>query len=138
MPSERILLCTVGLPYSGKSTWAQGLPLPIVCPDAIRWAVYGQRYWQEGEPLVWATAKVMVRALFYAGHRVVILDATNTTRKRRDEWHDEGWETRFKVLDVPALECVARAEADDDFDIIPVIRRMADAWEPLEDDEEEW
>src|SRR5882672_916000 len=61
---DKLLICTVGLPRSGKSTWARSQSFPIVCPDAIRIAIHGQRFISEAEPFVWATAKAMVRALF--------------------------------------------------------------------------
>src|SRR5258706_417694 len=52
------LIVMVGLPWSGKSTWAreQG-NWPIVCPDEIRFALHGQRFIAEAEPWVWTIAK---------------------------------------------------------------------------------
>ena len=41
---EKQLILTVGLPRSGKTTWALAQGYPIVAPDAIRLAVTGQRY----------------------------------------------------------------------------------------------
>lgn len=67
------LLVTVGLPRSGKSTWAKQQGAPVVNPDAIRLALHGQAFLQEAEPLVWVMAKYMVEALFLAGHSTVIL-----------------------------------------------------------------
>lgn len=131
---ERILIATVGLPRSGKSTWAKSQAYPMVNPDSIRLALHGQRYALEAEPFVWAIAKVMVRSLFLAGHRVVILDATNTTRKRRDEWRSQEWGTFFKVIPTDKAECLSRGDAE----INPVIERMAEGWEALHDDEPRW
>ena len=136
--SDKILICTVGLPRSGKTTWVQRQPFPIVCPDAIRYALHGQRYIDLAEPFVWATAKVMVRSLFLAGHSTVILDATNTTRKARDNWISKDWMTRFKLIDTPVTECIQRSNALDDDYILPIIGRMAEQWEPLESDELRW
>ena len=115
-----------------------GKQSPIVNPDAIRLVVYNQRYWQPGEPLVWALVHSMVRALFLAGHNHVILDACNNTRKRRDVWQtDEEWATVFKVFDATPEICVDRARTQRDEEIVPVIRRMASEHEPLQDDETE-
>lgn len=135
MSQEKTLLCTVGLPRSGKTTWAQKQNLPIVSPDAIRLALHGQRFIAEAEPYVWAIAKTMVRALFLAGHKIVILDATNGTRKRRDEWQSKEWKTYFKVIDTPANVCLDRARAEGDEYIMPVIERMAVQHEGLQVDE---
>lgn len=139
-PSEydKILVAIVGLPLSGKSTWAKSQAWPIVCPDAVRLAIHGERFIGRTEPFVWATVKAMVRALFLAGHKIVILDACNTTRKRRDDWVSRGWDTFFRVIDTPRGVCEMRARQEEDEDILPVIKRMAEQYEPLDDDEQEW
>lgn len=126
------LIMTVGLPRSGKSTWAKKQNLPIVCPDAIRYALHGQRYIELAEPMVWTIAKLMVRALFLAGHSTVILDATNTSRARRDEWRDPHWQRVFKVIDTDCETCIARATAEGDDYIKPIIARMAATLQPLD------
>jgi predicted kinase len=124
-----ILKVLVGLPRSGKSTWAGQQGLPIVNPDAIRLALHGQAFYQPAEPLVWAFAHMMVDALFKAGHAVVILDATNTTKKRRDEWLSKDYDTSYKVFDTEPAECIRRAQKGGREDLIPVIERMAKQWD---------
>jgi len=133
-----ILIALVGLPRSGKSTWARVQTWPIVNPDAIRLAIHGERFNAQAEPFVWLVAKTMIRALFLAGHEVVILDATNTIRKRRDDLRSVEWETYFKVIDTPKEVCLDRAALENDNEIIPVIERMAAQFESLGEDEREW
>lgn len=133
-----VLIATVGLPRSGKSTWARDQGYPIVNPDAIRLSMHGQRFVERAEPLVWAVAKCMVRSLFTAGHRTVILDATNTTRKRRDEWRSADWGLFFKPVGTPRDVCVERARSAGDDEIEEVINRMAAGFEPLGPDEPRW
>lgn len=128
-PIDNELIMTVGLPYSGKSTWAKSTGYPMVCPDDIRIALHGQRYLQEAEPMVWAIAKIMVRALFSAGHSRVILDATNTTAGRRDDWKHPQWIRRYVCCDISKMACIARAEQNDDHYILPIIDSMADQLE---------
>lgn len=136
---DKILIATVGLPRSGKTIWAQSQAWPIVCPDAIRLAIHGQRFIGQAEPFVWATARAMVSALFLAGHKIVILDATNITEKRRAEWVQPGlWSTFFKVIDTPAAICIERARAALDEALVPVIERMSEAYEPLSADAPRW
>lgn len=139
MSEKPVLICTMGLPNSGKSTWAKQFSddhgIPIVNPDSVRLALHGQRFQPEAERFVWATAHVMVKSLFLAGHRVVIVDATNTTRKRRDEWKSDKWDTFFHLFPATKSACIHRARLEDDHDIIPVIDRMAEQWEPLESNE---
>lgn len=132
---RKTLIALVGLPRSGKSTWAKKAGHPIVSPDAIRLAIHGQRFIAESEPFVWAVAKAMVRSLFLAGHAAVILDATNNTRKRRDEWKSKDWEMVFKVISTPDSVCLERAIAEGDEYIVDVIKRMSAEHEPLGDDE---
>lgn len=127
---SRVLIATVGLPRSGKTTWAQQIGYPVVNPDAIRLALHGQRFAQAAEPWVWLLARTMVRALFLAGHRYVVLDATNATEKRREEWRDPEWTLRFKVFDTPAEVCIQRAQDGDRADLVPVIERMAASYQP--------
>ncbi len=136
---SKILICTMGLPRSGKTTWARSREWPIVNPDSIRLAIHGQRFLATAEPFVWATAHAMVRALFLAGHHTVILDATNLTKKRRAEWFDESsWVTFFKVFDTPTEECIRRALATNDHEIVEVIERMAAQAEPLDQTAKRW
>jgi len=139
--TPKILVLTVGLPRSGKTTWARHLAashasIPIVNPDSIRLAMHGQRFVAEAEPLVWAIAKIAVRALFLAGHDTVIVDATNTTQKRRDEWLNPAWTTCFKFFSPSPADCIKRAQATGDTEIIPVIEKMYNQFEPLTETED--
>ena len=133
----KTLICTMGLPRSGKGTWARKQGFTIVNPDSFRLTIYGQRYWGPGEKLVWATVFACVKALFMGGNDTIILDATNTTRAQRDQWQSDDWETYFYdgLACVSAETCKTRAIANGMPDLIPVIERMAGDFEPLEDDE---
>lgn len=126
------LICTVGLPRSGKSTWARQQAFPIVNPDSIRLAMHGQRFVAESEPHIWAIAKTMVNALFLAGHDIVILDATNTTIERRREWVSKKWQTEFKLIPTTKEVCIQRAKEENDEYIIPIIEQMADKLDYIE------
>lgn len=134
----KTLICTVGLPRSGKTTWALQQAYPIVNPDAIRLAMPGQRFIDSAERFVWATAHCMIQSLFLAGHDTVILDATNNSRKRRDDWQSNKWDTYFKVFDTSKEECLHRAHVINDEQIKPIIERMAEQFEPLADYEKTW
>jgi predicted kinase len=103
-----------GLPRSGKTTWAQTLSqhraFPIVNPDSVRLALHGQAFITLAEPMVWTLAKYMVHALFIAGHHGVILDATNLTKQRRDEWIDSRWQRTITIIDTPSDITKARVK----------------------------
>lgn len=135
----KVLQMTVGLPLSGKTTYAKSTGYPIVCPDAIRLALHGERFIGNAEPMVWAIAKYMVAALFEAGHDDVVLDATNTTAKRRAEWIDKRWMRAFVPIPTTFDECMRRAKANNDDRIIPTIEKMHKQFEPVVDAEyQDW
>lgn len=119
------LISTVGLPRSGKSTWARQQRLPVVNPDAIRLALHGQAFYAPAEAFVWATAHLMVQSLFGAGHKSVILDATNINERRRGEWRSKTWTNTYTCFETSVVECERRALANNQLDLIPIIHRMA-------------
>lgn len=126
---DRTLVLMMGLPYAGKSTHARRLSStmswPIVSPDAFRVAMHGQRFVQEAEGLLWSLVRISVRALFYAGARSVIVDATHTTLVRRDEWRELGeWSVLVAPVRTPADVCIERARAAEDEAMVDVIEAM--------------
>jgi len=131
MRNDQVLILMVGLPRSGKSTTAFNLlqvtrGAAIVCPDQIRLALHGQRFVATAEPMVWATAHLMVDALFRSGHQMVIVDATNNTAARRIEWEQQfpNCNIYCHIVDTPAEECIRRARKEGLEDLIPIIERM--------------
>jgi len=129
----KTLICTVGLPRSGKTTWARAQGYPIVNPDSVRLALHGERFIGVAEPFVWAITFLMVRALFLVGHETIIVDATNTTFKRQEPWikqfHTEECKVCFHVIKTSKEICLKRALDTNDNVIIPVIERMAEQYE---------
>lgn len=120
------LIITVGLPRSGKSTWAKTKNLPIVNRDAIRLALHGHAYIQESEEMVSAIEMYMVKALFEAGHEKVILDACNLKVKYRKRWERGPWQIRYERFNVNETICIERAIDSGHKDLIPIIRSMAE------------
>ncbi len=107
-----ILLMMMGLPRSGKSTWAQSQGYPVVDCDAIRLAKTGQRWWGPIEHEIWPFAKTMIRSLFLAGHKIVILDSTSLIRNQRDKFinsDDIQWDRYVKIIHTPVDICKQRA-----------------------------
>lgn len=130
-PKKKLIL-TVGLPKAGKSTWAMKQGWPVVNPDSIRLAIHGQKFFGPAEPLIWAVAYTMADALFKAGHDTVIIDATHVSNRRRVPWSErfrDTAEVSLEIFRVSPEECIERAKAEGDTDIIPVIRRMAREWD---------
>lgn len=136
LDKEKMLVVTVGLPRSGKTTWCRwfrdrtgGV---ILCADAVRLALHGQPFSECAEPHVWAMMKTMAWALFLAGNNPVIIDATNTTRARRKEWETLSagrWITVYKEVLTPLNVCVERA--GDNPGLVGAIHRMYKHYEAL-------
>lgn len=131
---DRHLHVLAGLPRSGKSTWAQASGHPVVCPDGVRMALHGRRYLRATEPLVWALVQLFVRALFFGGHKHVVVDATNTTNDQREMWRcPTAWKTEFVHIQTPAEVCTARAKQGRDDALLSVIERMSAQWEEFQE-----
>lgn len=132
------IVTLIGLPKSGKTTWALEQGHPIVNRDAIRLAMHGQRYIQKAEDIVTVFETNMAAALIIAGHEVVVIDACHNTEKRSARWHTLAdslgveWEPLF--IRTGKSVCIERAMAVKDYEIIPIIERMyAEAdWNPPE------
>jgi predicted kinase len=139
------LICTVGLPRAGKSTWMKPLRKahgwPVVEPDAIRRAIHGTPFNSKAEPLVWSTARIMVRSLFEAGHDVVLFDSTMVTAKRRSMFAYEDFTVCWKEFYTDVATCIERAKETGQEYLVPVIQRMSDNRDPLCDEDllfEDW
>lgn len=138
---KNTLILTIGLPRSGKSTWARETGCPIVNLDSIRLALHGQRYWGPAEPMISAHAHLMVSSLFLAGNQAVIMDSCNHTARRRTGWYcredtPAQWMTVCHLIDTEEETCHERAIAESDMDIRPVITRMAQQWDYRPEDED--
>lgn len=131
-----ILIATVGLPRSGKSTILTKLAefhgAPIVCRDTIRLALHGNRYISAAEDFVKAISKVMIKALFLRGHQTVLCDETNYSRFAREQLKDPMWEVQWLPVLTGAEVCKERALATNQPDLLSVIDMMSARYEPLD------
>jgi len=86
--------------------------------------------------MVWLIARYMVKSLFLAGHRKVILDdAIHVIKKRREEWRNEAWKLQVKVFRTSREDCIHRCIGSVDGDVLSgVINFMADRWEEVGDE----
>ena len=121
----------VGLPRSGKSTIARKMGFPIVEPDAIRKVLHGTPWRPEAEPMVWAIAKIMVQALFEAGHKEVVIDGCFPTFKLRSQFYCDDWEIEYHVVKTKAHVCKKRAIKNKQEYLLPVIERMTGNFDPI-------
>lgn len=135
-----LLIAMMGLPRSGKSTivatLAKETGAPIVRRDAIRLALHGNRFLSEAETMVKAMSIYMIKALFLAGHDIVICDETNYSKAARNALKSPEWDIQFYPVMTPPDVCYERAKATHQPDLIPIIRSMWERFEPLEPDEQ--
>jgi predicted kinase len=103
-----------GLPRSGKTTLAKRLEREgwvRVCPDEIRLALHGQPFVKEAESSVWTLAWARARALLQDDH-MVLIDATNLTKKSRNSWRklakEFGLRLDIYLVETPFETCVER------------------------------
>lgn len=138
-PFKPLLILYMGLPRAGKSTFrdrrmSSYTRTPVVCPDEIRKALGCFPYCGKREKEVWHIARIMTETLFSTGSPVVILDATNVTRKRRGEWVSDQWDRAVLWIDTDKEVCKERATANGQLDLLPVIDRMAAELQPPDKD----
>jgi len=108
------LIAMVGVPGSGKSTWAKNYckkhPSVIrVATDEIRSDIFGHQYHEPAEIFVWAVAESMGRLLLSNGHSILV-DATNITKTLQLKWirmaSNHGAEVSFVIIDTPLKTCL--------------------------------
>jgi predicted kinase len=128
----KTLVVTVGLPRSGKSTWARVQGFPIVNGDSVRLALHGQRFLEDAEPMVAVLTEIMTKALL-ACHDTVVVDECNVTAKRRKKWEILAKRAEaaleYQVFTTMPGVCRRRAIDTGQPDLIPVIDRMAAEWD---------
>jgi len=129
------LIIMVGLPRSGKSTLAKYLNCPVVSRDAIRKTMGWYPFREDKELQVSIYEELMVRSLFNAGHRVVVLDACHVQKRQRNRWASNEWKRVFYVVNTDPAECRRRAiEKGQDY-LVPVILRMSRQYQPVTEHE---
>lgn len=116
-----MLIATVGLPASGKTTWAKTFcdgfepddPTRFfrVSSDDLRLMIYGAR--NIISPVEFDLLDTCVCELLKQ-HKNVVIDATNLKKKHRAKWGSvarmEGHEYEVKYFDVSLDECILRNE----------------------------
>lgn len=106
------LIVLIGLPGSGKSTWAAAQHATILSSDAMRLLLSGDENNQLIHARVFSTLRYLLKQRLELGATPTILDATNLRRKDRKPWlqlaarHHATVEAVF--FDVPLATALAR------------------------------
>lgn len=99
----------MGLPGSGKSTWAAKQKLPVLSSDGIRGLLADDERDQTVHSRVFATIRYLLRQRIAIGRKVTCIDATHLTPKeRRPYLRMPGVRVEAVWFDVPPEVCKER------------------------------
>ena len=120
---------TIGLPRSGKSTfankWADEKPRRvIISSDNIRLALTGKRYEPLAETMVFATKHVMIRAMLDRGFDVLV-DGTHSTEISLMRIFEIDINAEPIIFDTRPEVCKSRADITGQSDLYPIIDRIS-------------
>ena len=138
----RFLITFVGIPRSGKTTFRKkliselsglGKEVKVISPDEMRLEIYGERFNQQKDYLVWNKVKEYKQDLSRNGLAdVVIFDATSITPAYRKELINDfpNFIHIAVYFDTELEVCKERAIMTNQKDLIPVIDRMGKSITP--------
>lgn len=112
----RVILL-VGLPGSGKSTYAAEQRLPVLSSDEMRRLLFDDITDQSGNRLVFSLLRRMLRMRLELRRSITCIDATSLTRNERRPYirtaQMYGAEVEAVFFDVPIEVCKERNRARD-------------------------
>lgn len=127
------VILLVGLPGSGKSTYAARERLPVLSSDELRHLLLDEVTDQTANRQVFATLRYLLRTRLQLHRAVTCIDATNLTRHERRQYIRTaqlyGAEAEAVFFDVPLAVCkernLARARNVPDDIMIRMAGRLA-------------
>jgi len=128
------LVVLVGLPGSGKTTWAARQPYSILSSDAIRLLIADDPTTQTIHRQVFGTLRRLARQRLELRRPVTCIDSTALTRWERRPWirlaDDADCEAEAIFFDTPLEICLERNALRDRVVPAEVVRDMARRLEP--------
>lgn len=123
------VIVLVGLPGSGKSTWAEAQGTASLSSDGVRLLLSDDMENQRIHGEVFATMRYLLRKRLDLGAAVTIVDATNLLPAHRKPWirvaRERGAEIEAVYFATPVEECLRRNAARARRVPDEVIREMA-------------
>ncbi|MGH9523022.1 MAG: AAA family ATPase [Terriglobales bacterium] len=107
-----IVVLTIGLPGSGKSSWFKRRGVTPLSSDLLRTLLFDNITEQKYQDLVFGTLRSLLRARLIARMPWNYVDATNLSPKERAGWikmsREFGYDVHAVFFDVPIEVCKAR------------------------------
>ena len=137
--AEQRVIVLVGLPASGKSTWAARLGVTAISSDELRRWLRDDPTDQSIHGRVFRWMRDLLRERIELGMPLSVVDATNLTRKHRRAFvriaQHTGCRCEAVFFDLPLDECLRRNQGRDRRVPDEAIRSMAERLEPPREDE---
>lgn len=109
------VILLVGLPGSGKSTWADARLLPVISSDGLRQLLLDDIESQSANTTIFRILRMLLVTRLKLGRPATCVDATNLTRKERRPYcllaQMHGADIEAVFFDVPPAICVERNRA---------------------------
>jgi len=132
-PSQKapkgVVVLTIGLPGSGKTTWYKRRGVTPLSSDMLRTILFDNITEQRYQSLVFSTLRSLLRARLVARMPWNYVDATNLSPKERKQWiqmaRSMGYEAQAVFFDVPVEVCLERNRKRERMVPEDVMQRMA-------------
>jgi len=134
-----IVVLTIGLPGSGKTSWFRRRGITPLSSDLLRLMLFDDISEQRYQDLVFSTLRYLLRARMIARMPWNYVDATNLSPRERRGWikmaQEFGYEVQAVFFDVPAEVCTERNTRRGRMVPDDVMQRMAQKLRPPTFDE---
>jgi predicted kinase len=111
-PTRGVVVLSIGLPGSGKSSWFKRHNIAPLSSDMLRSLLFDDPAEQGFQDLVFSNLRSMLKARLLARRPLNYVDATNLTPHDRHSWiklaKDYGYEVHAVFFDVPLEVCLER------------------------------
>ncbi|MBI2677435.1 MAG: AAA family ATPase [Candidatus Koribacter versatilis] len=129
-----VVVLTIGLPGSGKSTWYKRRGITPLSSDLLRTILFDNITEQRYQHLVFSTLRSLLRARLIAKMPWNYVDATNLSPHERKQWikmsKGFGYDVQAVFFDVPVEVCLERNRRRERVVPEDVMRRMASKLKP--------